>query len=133
MADFGNGAPQFRADVLDQIALVADQFGIVHVELNLAPRRASADLRAGASAPHNDQILAQSLHVLFLVDAEAASQAHQDDHRRDPPHDAKHREESSHLVSPECGERLAQDFGESHETVPTRLRLRDSQIFRCQN
>src|ERR1700733_12460349 len=82
--------------------------------MNLAPRSAAADLRTGAPAPNDDQVFAEGLHMFFLIDAEAEAEADQQDHRSDAPHDAEHREESPHLMSPECGERLAQDLGESH-------------------
>src|SRR5258708_723486 len=118
LTDLGDSAAQFRANVLDRVTLVPNQDGVVDVEFNFAAGSASADLRTSASAPQDDEILAQRLHVLFLVDAEAASQPHQQNHGRNPPNDPEHRQESSHLVSPEGGERLAQDFRESHGLGP---------------
>ena len=110
LADFGDRAPQLRADVLDQVAFVADQFGVVHVEMNFASGGSSPDLRARAAAPDDDQILAQRFHVLFLVDDKASPQADQQDHGRDSPHESEHREERPHLVRPERGYGLSKDF-----------------------
>src|SRR5438552_2725233 len=114
LAYFGNCAPQLRAHIFYQIALIANQKGVIHIELNFAPGSSASDLRTGAPAPQDDEILAKGLHVFLLIDAEAAPQAHEQNYRGDPPHDSEHRKESAHLVSSECGERLAQDFGESH-------------------
>src|SRR5579859_1465474 len=82
--------------------------------MNLPAGGASSDLRTGAPAPHDDQVLAQSLHMLLLVNDEAAAQSHQDDDRRDSPDEPKHGEERPHLVRPERGHGLSKDFGESH-------------------
>src|SRR5579862_951671 len=121
LADFGNRPPQFRADVLYQVALIVNQVSVVDAQVNLPAGCPTANLRTGTPAPHDDEILPESLHVLFLIDAEAASQTHQDDHRRDSPYDSKHGEEGPHLVGPECSERLTQNFGESHESCELRV------------
>ena len=64
LADLRNRAPQFRADVLHQIAFVADQPGVVDGQGDFAPRRQASDLGTGPSAPDDDQVLAQRLHAL---------------------------------------------------------------------
>ena len=51
---------------------------------------------------------------LFLVDAESAAKAHQQDHGGDSPNDAEHGQENPHFVRPECGERLPQKFAQVH-------------------
>src|SRR5207253_1271973 len=114
LADFGNRAPQFRAHILHVVALIPNEACIVDGERNLTTRSKSANLGTGASAPHDHQVFAQRLHVFLLVHHEALAQAYQDNHRRDSPDDSKHREEASHLVSPECAQCLAEDFEEVH-------------------
>jgi hypothetical protein len=125
-ADFRNLPPQLGADIFNEVTFVADQAGIVDGQANLAAGRQSASLRAGAATPDNHQVFAESLHVLFLIHREASSQAHQQNHRSDSPDDPEHREESAHLVRFESCESLAEDFGESHGTQASGLRVKVS-------
>ena len=114
LAYFGNGAPQFRTHILYGVALVANELRVIHIQLDFASGGPAAHLGTGPAAPGDHQVFAQRLHVLLLVDAEPPAQPHQQDDRRDAPHNAEHGEESPHLVGPECGQSLAQDFKKSH-------------------
>src|SRR5664279_3189627 len=106
LAGLRHRALQFGADGPDEIALFLDEAGVVDVEDNQAASGESADLRAGAASPDDDQVLAQRLHVLLLVFAEAEAESDQQNDGGDSPDDSEHGEEAAHFVGAQGGNGL---------------------------
>ena len=119
LADLGHRALQLRAYRFHEVALVADEPGVVDAESDLPTGGETSDLRTGAPSPDDDQVLTQCFHPLLLVFAETQTQSNQQNDRRDAPDNPEHSQEAAHFMSAKGGDRLFEDVAQVHTSVPT--------------
>src|SRR5581483_2242654 len=67
LADFGDGALKLRADGLHEVALFADEARVIDAEGDGTSSGKTSDLRTGATAPDDDEVFPEGLHMAMLV------------------------------------------------------------------
>src|SRR5262244_2105040 len=106
--------PEFGNHVLTVGRLFLDKRHIRIDPADFPTSSLSTRLQAGSAMEHNQDVLAQSLCLLRLANAQALSSRNHQHNRNDPPCDPEHSQQGTELMRPQSPKDISNQIADNH-------------------